>query len=218
MFSSSLVASELPLPEQAHIVVNGYGSVEQVPDIIKLRFEVNATADSFAAAKNTVDTTVAKAINAATQQGIHADDINASKISAAPQYDWEDRLRIYRGERVNRQIEIKLTDVSRYNALVEGLLAAGISRLQPVQMDFSQRQQLQQLALTHALDDAKLQAETIAKHLGTKLDGVFQIAPQQRGMGGHRLAMAADTSLKQAELKPSKQILEQRVRVVYLLK
>ena len=84
IYQPSTLAAELPLPDDPHIVVTGYGAVEQVPDIIKVSFEASAVKENFSQAKAAVDTIIAKAIKAAGQQGIEADNINASKINAAP--------------------------------------------------------------------------------------------------------------------------------------
>ncbi len=219
-FQSSASAADLPLPDDPHIVVNGVGMVEQVPDIIVVSFEVSAVKENFSSAKDAVDTIIAKAITVANQQGIDPDDINASKINAAPQYEWQNKNRVYKGERISRQVRLTLKEADRYNALVDGLLAAGISRLQPVTLDFKERDALENTALTLALDDAKNKAQAMAKHVGTKIKAVFQIAPVNQGRRYEGMAMSADMNSveRKAGLKLGKQSIEQRIRVVYLLK
>lgn len=216
---TGMANAELPLPKQAHIIVNGYGAIEQVPDLVVIRFEVAATAKSFSLAKQSVDSTIAKAIKAAKKHSVVEDNINASKINASPQYEWQNKERIYKGERVSRQVEIKLTEAKRYNDLVDALLAAGISRLQPVQLDFTLRDELENKALLLALDDAKQKAQTMAQHLGSSVERVFQIAPVERAHFAGRMAMSAslESDSEKAPLKLGKQKLEQQIRVVYLL-
>lgn len=206
-------------PNKPHLIVNGYGVVEQTPDQIIIRFEVAATAKNFSQAKDQVDRIVGKAIKAAKKHRIKDEDINASKINASPQYEWNNQARTYKGERVSRQVTLKLSEAERYNALVEGLLAAEITRLQPVQLQFSQQQKLENIAMTKALDHAKQQAETITEHMGVKLGKIFQIAPVSNQPLMHRLAMrASDESAQQKTgLELGKQAVEQQVRVVYLL-
>ncbi len=215
----TVFADELPLPNKPHLLIEGHGLIEQVPDIVLIRFDVSATEKNLSLAKQTVDNIIGKAIRAARKQQVKKDDINASKIQASPQYEWRNQSRIYTGERVSRQVEIKLLDADRYNALVEALLAAGVTRLQPVQLDFSDRKNLEAKALTLALDDARQQAETIARHIGTPLGNVFQVTPitHQAGIPHMAMGLRAEKSSDEAELKPGKQPLEQRVRVIYLL-
>ena len=211
-------ATASDLPDKPHIIVHGYGSIEKIPDIIKLQFEVFVTASSLSKAKSSVDKKVHAAISAAIKEGTEKENINASKINAAPQYQWRTKNREYIGERVSRQIEMTITKPETYNDVVNALLAAGIDRLQQPRLDFSNREALEQSALERALDDAKQQAETIANHLDIKIKGVFQIAPVDRPVIRHRMAMAAsDNKQEAAPLKLGNQRIEQRVKIIYLL-
>lgn len=207
------------LPNKPHLIVNGVGVIEQIPDQIIISFEVSATAKDFSQAKDQVDRIVGKAIKAAKNQQINDEDINASKINASAQYEWNNQTRIYKGEQVSRQVTIKLSEAQRYNDLVEGLLAANITRLQPVQLQFSEQTKLENIAMTKALDDAKQQAETIVGHMGVKLGKIFQISPADNQPMMHRLAMRAsdESHQEKAGLELGKQAVEQRVRIIYLL-
>ncbi len=213
-------AAEYLGPDQPHIIVHGYGQIEQIPDKAIIRFEVSAIDNTLYLAKESVDKTIAKAIKVAKKERIDEDDISASKINASPQYDWQNKTRVYKGERVSRQVEVNLSDIKRYNSLVDGLLLSGISRLQPVELGFSEQKKLENKALTLALDDAKLKAKTMAEHLGTEVDGIFQIAPIEHGSIVTRMAMQASAESRddKAPLKPGKQKIQQQIRVIYLLK
>lgn len=216
--SSWAQAAELPLPDRPHIVVEGHGEVRQVPDIITLHMQVSATAKNFSAAKQQVDGNIARAIQAAKRFNVKAADINASKIQAAPQYEWQNQQRIYKGERITRQLEVRLTRPDDYNDLVEGLLDAGITRLQNIQLAFSNRDQLQEEAMKRALRDAHRQAQIIASELHVKLGKIFQVAPQATAPIVRPMDMvAAQSKSERAPLKLAGQTVEQTVRVVYLL-
>ena len=218
--SHTLAQADLPLPDSPHIVINGYGAVEAVPDMVTLNFQATATADNFKLAKQTVDATVGKVFAAAKAHKVKADDIHAAQINANPQYEWRQNERVYKGEQVSRQLEIKLTDTDRYNDLVNALLETGVQRMTSTNLDFQQRSELEQQAMTRALDNAQQQAKTISKHLGMKIKTIYQIAPQQQRTVMHRLAMSADMEKGPADsigLVLSKQKIEQQMRVVYLL-
>lgn len=216
---STEAQTELPLPNQPHVVVNGYGYVEAVPDVVRLRFQVTATAKSFKLAKQSVDAIVGKVFAVAAVQHIPKKQIDAAQISASPQYQWQQKQRIYQGEQVSRQIEITLMNTSRYNDLVNALFDTGIQRLSSVQVDFQQRQTLQQRALIKALDNATQQAKAISQHLAMQIKTVYQVAPRQQRQTMNRLAMSAESKSKSEPigLVLTKQKLEQHVRVVYLL-
>jgi uncharacterized protein YggE len=214
-------AADISLPNQPHIIVNGYGYIDQIPDKLSIHFDISATADSFAKAKQEVDIIVAKAISAARKNGIKKEHVNASKINAYPQYEWKNQQRKYTGEQVSRQVKLTLTNAKRYNDLVDDLLSAGITRLQPVQLDFSQLETLKSKALLLALDNAKKKANTMASHLGTSVKQVFRISEQNNQQPVTRLAMSARSEMadqtRAAPLSLGKQKIEQYVQVIFLL-
>lgn len=220
--SGNLAAQDFPLPPQPHIVVIGEGEIERVPDIVDLSVEVSQTAASFAEAKQQVDHAIGRIIIAGRDNGVPSGEINASRINAVPQYEWKDGERIYKGEQINRTVSIKLRDADRYNALVDALLAAGITRLNSVQLSFSDKQALEAEAMSLALDNAAQQAKTIAKQLRSKIQKPYQIAPVTSHPIMQRLEMTAAMSDSakpepKGELKLGKQSIKQQVRVVYLL-
>lgn len=220
-FAHGVSASDFPLPEVPHIVVIGEGEVEQVPDVINLTVQVSQTAQNFAEAKKQVDYIVGKVIIAAKERTVLMDDINASKIHAVPQFEWQNQERVYKGEQVNRTVNIKLLKSERYNDLVDALLAVGITRLQDVRFEFSNRHELEADALKLAIDDANAKAKTIAKHLRTKLQKPFQVSPVTSQPIMQRMEMTAMADMSgpepKGELTPGKQIIQQQVRIVYLL-
>jgi uncharacterized protein YggE len=217
--SAPMAAAQLPTPQQPHIVVEGLGEIKKIPDLAIIRFDVVSTATNASTAKQNVDAIVGKAIAAAKHLGVAEAAIKASRINAAAQYDWNNQQRVYKGERVSRQVEMSLQDTDRYNDLIDALLAVGISQMQPPQLTFSDHRQLQHDALKLALEDARDRAQLMAGQLGEQLGRVFQIAPVNHQAGHRSMAMLAqaDQGQANASLTLGRQTVEQRVRVVYLL-
>jgi hypothetical protein len=213
-----LQAEPLPLPSQAHIIIDAVGEFERIPDIIELDIDVLQTAANFNSAKKAVDAIVDAAITAALAQGVLDDDINASQISATPQYRWKEQEKIYLGEQVSRQLHIRLKRPEKYNDLVEALLGSGVSRLNNARFTFSNLAELEKLALEMALDNARQQASNIAAHMKIKLGPVFQIAPiGPVAYPRVQMLQMAESKSDHSSLKPGKQTIRQQVRVVYLL-
>ena len=213
-----VTAEPLPLPPQAHIVVEGLGTVERIPDIVELDIDIRKTAISFAQAKKQVDQIIKAAIQAARKHKVKPEDINASQIQATPQYHWRDKEKIYKGEQVSRQLHIKLKEPEHYNALVNALLDSGVSRLNRASFSLCNQSELQQLALQQAMDNAREQALTISSHMNIPLGPIFQIAPVGPvAHEGARLMKMADSESTDSGLKPGKQSIRQQIRVVYLL-
>lgn len=218
-FSSlPLQAEPLPLPPQAHIVLEGLGELERIPDIVELDVDVRETAENFKAAKKAVDDIISAAISAALEQKVAVDDIDASQISATPQYRWQDKEKIYLGEQVSRQLHIRLKRPENYNALVDALLSSGVSRLNSIRFTFSNQAELEKLALQLALDNARQKALEIASHMNIRLGPVFQVAPVGPvAYPRSQMLQMADAESADPKLKPGKQTIRQKIRVVYLL-
>lgn len=219
LMTSLLQAQEFNL-QQPHIIVQGKAEISAKPDIVTLSLSVEETAKDFASAKVTVDKTVDKIITAAEQNNIKKKDINASQINAHPEYEWSNNKRIYRGERVNRQVTIMLRDIKHYNNLVNALLETGLERIDHSQLSFSNRNELENKALTNALDDAKQQASVIAKHLGNTITGVYQIVPISQGQQVYHMEMrtASMKSADSGDMHIGDQKIEKSVKVIYLIK
>ncbi|AKH68320.1 hypothetical protein IMCC21906_00627 [Spongiibacter sp. IMCC21906] len=215
-----MVALAASLPDQPHIVVAAEGEVEAVPDIAHLHLQISETRDTASAAKAEVDKRTKMALNAAREQGVSEENIRASQIRVYPDYEWNEGKRLLRGQRVERTVELKLTDLSRYGSLLDGLVLAGITELGSVSFDLSNLDELVGQALEAAVANAKAKAEVLAKGFGRKLDGVFHVdesgaAPVMPERA--RLMMDAKGSSESSMLF-GKQAVTAKLQVVFLLK
>ncbi len=163
------------LPDAAHVVVQGYGEVEALPDRAELRLQIVETRDTVTAAKSDVDRRVATVLAAARGQGIADTAIRASQIRIRPDYSWENGKRVLRGQQVTREVDIQLDELSRYGALVDALAAAGISELGEVQFTVSNRDLLVEQALLAALADGRQRAALLATNLGRQLGKAYRV-------------------------------------------
>ncbi|MDB6061413.1 MAG: hypothetical protein JWM78_1516 [Verrucomicrobiaceae bacterium] len=162
------------LPPQLSAQAEGF--VEAVPDLVIVDVTVSHTAPTLVEAKKRVDQIGNAVIRAADQQQIDKDDIQASKIQAAPDYDWSNGKRELRGQQVSRQFELKLHDIERYGALVQGLADAQVTQINGIRTEFSKQQQLEQDALQQAIANVQAKAKTMAAGFGRKIEGVINVA------------------------------------------
>ncbi len=215
-----VLAFAASLPEEPHVVVSAEGEVEAVPDIAHLNLQISETRDSASVAKEEVDSRTAMVLNAAREQGISEDNIRASQIRVFPDYEWDDGKRILRGQRVERSVELKLTELSRYGALLDGLVLAGITELGSVSFDLSNRRELVEQALQAAVANAREKAEVLAAGFGRKVAGVYHIDESGSGpMMAESVHMMRDAKVSsQAPMLFGKQAVTANLRVVFLLK
>jgi uncharacterized protein YggE len=221
LFPQALLAEGLP--DERHIAVSGQGYVEAVPDIATVHVSIEHLAATLLQAKARVDEVTANTIKAATAMGIKEDDIIASDIQASPQYDWTEKGQVYKGEHVTRTISVTLRKIDLYSKLVHTLIKAGITRINNIELDFSNREQLQNKAMEKAIANIKEKARVIAAAFGTKTGKVYKIseipAPSIFEPQMERLqAKAADTGTDPAEsLKVGKQKIHQDIQAVFYL-
>ncbi len=205
--------------EPRSISVRGEGEVRAVPDLVILSVQVSATAERLGEAQAEVDAIGGRVLQAANAAGVAEDDVKASRIQAAPEYEWQEGRRILRGQQVSRDFEITLRDAQRYGELVDALLAADITRLGSVRFDFSERGALQREAETLAALAAREQASHLAQTLGARLGPVLRIQADHHGAAPmlRMEAMAAD-SRAAAPLKVGPETVSSSLQVVFSLK
>jgi uncharacterized protein YggE len=221
-FPQALLAEGLPT--ERHIAVSGQGFVEAVPDIATVHVAVENLASSLLQAKTKVDEITAGTIKAASALGIKEDDIIASDIQASPQYDWTEKGQMYKGEHVSRTISVTLRKVELYSKLVHTLVKAGITRIDQIELEFSNREQLQNKALENAIANVKDKARVIAAAFGAKVGKVYKIGevpPSSVIMLKGELSATrttADSATAPSEsLKLGKQKIYQEIQAVFYL-
>lgn len=207
------------LPDGPHLVVSAEGEVEAAPDIAMLNLQVSETRDTAEAAKQEVDSRTQRVLNAAREQGIAEENIRASQIRVYPDYEWDDGKRLLRGQRVERSIELKLTDLSRYGALLDGLVLAGITELGSVNLDISNRDELVDQALQQAVTKAKAKADVLAAGFGRKIAGVYHVDETGGAVVVERAHLMMDAKVgSQTPVLFGKQSVTASLKVVFLLK
>jgi uncharacterized protein YggE len=223
LFPQALLAEGLP--SERHIAVSGQGYVEAVPDIATIHVSIEYLAANLLQAKTRVDEVTANTIKAAAALGVKEDDIIASDIQASPQYDWTEKGQVYKGEHVARTISVTLRKIDLYSKLVHTLIKAGITRINNIELDFSNREQLQNKALEKAIANIKEKARVIATAFGAKTGKVYKISeipppsifePQMERLQAMK---AADTDSNEGSgnLKVGKQKLYQDIQAVFYL-
>jgi uncharacterized protein len=181
------------LPTSPYIQVSGHGEQHVAPDLFRVSLTLEKTSMDANAARADVEARAAKVLALAHKLGLADKDIQAPAVTVEPQYEWRsapggDGKQVLVGQHVQRAMTLTLRDVSRYGALVDGLFAAGVTRLDGVVPDTSERDALQQRAMVAAVQDAHAKAEALAEGAGVALGPVFSVA-EQAGMRGPRPLM-----------------------------
>ncbi|WP_269618535.1 SIMPL domain-containing protein [Zhongshania sp. BJYM1] len=213
-----MFAAAATLPDAPHVVVAAHGEVEALPDIARLQLQISETRNTAVDAKNRVDERTARVLTAMREQGIPESDIRASQIRVYPDYEWQDGKRLLRGQRVERSVDVTLTDLSRYGALLDGLVQAGITELGNVSFDLSNRDALMAQAVQAAIADANAQAATLAAGFGRKVAGVYHIDQGGNGPIQQERMVMMDAKMSAAPMLLGNETVSADLNVVFLLK
>lgn len=187
------------LPQAPYIHVTGHGEVHVAPDMLRGSLSLEKTSMDPKAARADVEERAAKVLALAMKLGIADKDIVAPSVTVNPQYEWHqapnsEGKQVLTGYRVTRAIQLTLRDVSRYGELVDGLFAAGVTRLDSVDPDSSKRPALQVQAEAAAVADARSKAEALADAADVPLGGMFSLSDESAPRMPRPLMMAAARS------------------------
>lgn len=166
-------ADTLCVPPQLSTQADGF--VEAVPDIVLISVSISHTAPTLAEAKQQVDTIGNGVIRAADLHGISTRDLQASKIQASPDYDWNNGMRVLRGQQVSRQFELKLRNIDRYGELIQALADAEVTQINSINTEFSTIEKLEQAALKQAIANVRDKAKGMAAGFDRKIAGVMSV-------------------------------------------
>lgn len=174
-FLSQLVMAS-PLPDKPHVYVEGSAEVEVVPDLMTFTLLVEKSDLDLATAKADVDSRSTLLINTCKKLGIKPDAIATTALSIFPEYDYKDQTRVFSGNRVSRQVDIKLKDLTKYSQVMKALVDAKITQTINTKLSLIDEKSAQDKVLISAMSDAKARAERLAKSQGKELGEPFSIS------------------------------------------
>lgn len=194
------------------VSVSGHGEVSAEPDIAHVSLGVEARRPSMAEARTEVAATVDRVLALTRSLGIDPRQVNATQVQVQPEYSWneKDRKRVLLGYMVSRQVQVELRNLEKLGTLVERAVDAGVNLVSDPVLDSSRRKDLERDAMTRAVQDARENAETLARAAGAKLGPVRAInasatgpvVPVFRGkVAMAEASMAPDASFQPGDMK-----------------
>ena len=177
-FSLMLFAS-FSYAEQG-ITVTGKAKVSVVPDLVLFSFAVNGRGKELGLLKADIDKKSAALVAFSKKTGIKKKNISSSEVNIRPQYNY--KTKVFTAYEVSRNIKVTLDNLDKYTELVNGAIASGITTINSVKLDISNRDDLERKVLATAVNDAKKKADILAKSTGVSLGKVVSIKE-----GGQRI-------------------------------
>lgn len=209
-----------PIFAKTSLHISTKASIEILPDFLHMQISIEKTNKSAQKAKQEVDNITKNCIEVIKALKIKAEDIDAANITIQPEYDWINNERIFKGQKVNRNITFRLNNISLLNQLVTKISALPISQLQIASYGFNKPEELSQNVLVMAIGKAQDKAEVVAKKLNKSVIEIEEIkeTPRYFPIMGNMLyqASGAQTEMDKAlEVKPQK--IESSIDATFIL-
>lgn len=170
-FTTLLEAQEIK--QVPMINVSGEGKIKVVPDQALISISLETKGTNATEVKKENDIKMDAVLKYIKKANIAKEDFQTQRVSLNPNYDYEKKKYNYLA---TQSIKILLKDLSKYDALVDGLVDIGINRIDNVEFKSSKFDALQSDARKLAIKDAKAKAEDFVSVLGQKVGKAISIS------------------------------------------
>jgi uncharacterized protein YggE len=180
-FCAAAAAHDEPKPRL--LSVGGEGEVSVAPDRADVSFSVEASEKTLADAERLVTEGTARLLKLCESLGIPKHQVRSAQLNVHPQYDGgvvSNRPRIV-GYMVSRQVDVDLRDLGKLGKLLQGAVETAANRVSGVGFGSTKKDEHQRAALALAAEDAKANADVLARAMGVKLGRLHTLAASESG-------------------------------------
>lgn len=216
--ATTATMAQNPVP-QPTVSVTGEGIVRVVPDEATINIRVENTGENTTALKKQNDLTVQEVIKFLKSMDIAEKDIRTQYMNLSKNYDYNSKTYTFAA---NQSLSVKLRDLKKYEAVMDGLLDTGINRIDGINFSSSKREQLETEARKKAVEDAQKKAREYASVLNQSVGKAISISElgnggQPRPMMYKSAMMAEDSSGGQPAIALGEMEIKATVNVSFLL-
>ena len=160
------------------VAVQGQGEVQAEPDRAFVTLGVESRKLKLEEARADVARTVDAVLKLTRDLKIDQKLVRSTRVNVQPEYNWEAnaRERTLIGYYVSRQVEVELRDLEKLGQLLERATDLGVNQIGDPRLDSSKRRDLEREALAKAVEDARANADAVAKAAGAKLGAARTIS------------------------------------------
>jgi uncharacterized protein YggE len=218
------LAQTIPTQPQATsgISVVGQGIVLAQPDVARITLGVDVFDQSLARAQATASTSMDAVVNKLKADGIVDTDIRTVSYNINPQYDQQAQNQpVLRGYQVQNLVDVKSTSVGGLGALIDDAISSGATRVYGIRFEASDMAGLKNQARDQAMQDARAQAEQLARDAGVALGRTITVEVSDTGgttpvraLGG---AQAAPAAMVSTPIQPGELSVSTTVHVIWAI-
>ncbi len=170
LVSTVVISQNIQTPT---VDVAGEGIVTVVPDEVTVSVQVENKGENPKELKRENDRIINDVLLFIKSMKIKNSDVKTQYIRLNKNYDYQTKTYHYVA---NQSITIKLKDLSKYEALMNGLLESGINRIEGISFSASNKEQLKSQARIKAILNAKEKAEQYAGVLNQSIGKAITIS------------------------------------------
>ena len=144
------------------IDVVGEGIVRVIPDEVTINIRVENTGETTQGLKQQNDATINEVLKFLKKMNIADKDVRTEYMNLSKNYDYNSKTYTYAA---NQSLSVKLRDLTKYESLMNGLLATGINRIDGIIFSTSKKEALESQARKKAIENAEMKAKEYAAAL-----------------------------------------------------
>lgn len=161
------------------ITVIGEGRAQVSPDLATANIGVIAVESTVLSATQQVSQTMSDVLAALMDEGVAEDDIQTTSYNInlidgfGEPIDGEPRQPRYQ---VSNNVQVTIRDISNIGAIMDAAISAGANQVFGVSFDISNREEVNQMALEEAVQNAMLRAQRLAELTDLDLGPIVSIS------------------------------------------
>jgi uncharacterized protein len=174
--------------------VSGEGKIKTTPDEACITISQETKGLTAVAVKKENDIKIDAILKFIKKMNIPQSDYLTQRVALNPIYDYEKKQQEYIA---SQTVSILLKDLSKYDILMDGLVKAGVNKIDNVEFKTSKLLLIQSDARKLAIKNAKLKAEDFVSVLGQKIGKAFSISDNSQNFNPQPVMYA---SMKSASM------------------
>ena len=206
------------------ITVSGTGKIDRSPDTAKVSFTISDEQKDVKVAQDNVSKKIDMVTKALDALGVEEKHIKTDSYTSYPQYDYENTIRcittpcpsnstpVLRGYQVSHVVTVSIKALDSVPAVLGALGDAGVTNISGPNFGFEDDKEIGREARDLAIEDARKEAEKLARSLGVRLVRIVSFSDNS---GGYPMPMYARDAVMNESAKagsiPSLPVGEQNI-------
>ena len=164
------------LPSQPHLLVKGQSAQTVMPDQFGINITLRSIDKDSAVARERAQVNAAQVLAAFKAQHALRDSVQASALSIAPEYTYENRVQVFAGTRIQRSLSAQFGSLDEVRRLLATLKTSEELQVSGITPSFSGEAKLRAELKRQAAEQAREAARQLAESYGVRLGGLYTIS------------------------------------------